>query len=175
MDQDAIRLWTLGGVPIPGPVVFRVKHLLADWRRARQTAGRVIEAVVKPQIAEKGAGPRALALTVYDRRSITRLQAEEPDVTLSMHNMTNRATAMLLAEMGIATRLTVITEEAYAAWLAGRADSGDLRREYAGAAAKSYSLGLPLDSTPLGDALLRLQDIPDAITRLGLEADDRPR
>ena len=172
-DLDAIRLWTIGGVPIPGRVVLRVQHLLHDWRWARRTAERVIDQAVKPQIAERGAARREISLTVYDRQSIARLQADEPGVSLSMHNMVNRATAMLLEKMDIATRLAVITEADYANWLAGRADSHDLRSKYAGSDAPSYRLGLPLGSTPLGDVLLRLQDIPDAITRRGLDRDKK--
>ena len=168
-DLDAIRLWTIGGAPIPGRVVLRVQHLLHDWRWARRTAERVIDQVIKPQIAEKGTALREISLTVYDRQSIARLQADEPGVSLSMHNMVNRATAMLLETLGIATRIAVITEADYAAWLDSRTDSRDLRSKYAGSGAPSYRLGLPLGSTPLGDALLRLQDIPDAVTRLGLE------
>jgi hypothetical protein len=172
-DLDAIRLWTIGGAPIPGRVVFRVQHLLNDWRWARRTAERVIDQVIKPQIAEQGAALREISLTIYDRQSIARLQADEPDVSLSMHNMVNRATAMLLETLGIATRVAVITEANYAAWLGGRTDSRDLRSKYAGSGAPSYRLSLPLGSTPLGDALLRLQDIPDAVTRLGVERDEK--
>jgi hypothetical protein len=67
----------------------------------------------------------------------------------------------------------MITEADYAAWLDGRTDSRGLRSKYAGSGAPSYRLGLPLGSTPLGDALLRLQDIPDAVTRLGVEREEK--
>ena len=168
-DADALRLWSEGGVPIPGPIAQRISRLLQDWRRANQIADRVIEAKVKPRLEGNCEAPKDVALTVYDARSIARLRAEEPSVSLSMHNMVNRATVMKLAKMGIPTRFSVIAEEPYAAWLGARDDGKESRALYARDVAKPHCVGLPLSASPLGQAVLRMKDIPATIDYLDLE------
>ena len=168
-DLDAIRLWSKGGVPVPSPIVQRINRLLHDWRHANRVAQEVIEARVKPGLERSGAPPKDVGLTVYDARSIARLKADEPEATLSMHNLVNRAVAIKLAEMGVAVRLTVIAEDDYAAWLGDRADGKDERATYSRDVAKAYALGLPLSDSPLGKALLRLKDIPSTIAYFELD------
>lgn len=174
LDLDAIRLWSTGGVPVPSPIVHRMQRLRYDWQRANKVAQRVIDAKIKPQNAGCGQTPnkgpdedpksveppKPVWLTAYDNQSIARLKADDPTITLSMHNLVNRATIMKLAELDIPVRLTVIGENAYAAWLGDQPDSKDSRTRYARDIAKTYELGLPLSASPLGQAVLRMKDIP---------------
>ena len=205
-DTDAIRLWSEGGAPIPGPIANRIHHLLTDWRRARKVAKRVVEERVKPKLCANGNGldmgngqgngqgngldrsngqdqgngqgngngneedPKVIGLTLYDQQSIKRLMAEEPGVTLAMHNLVNRAMVMALADLGICARLTLIEEGPYTAWLGDRPCNKAMRAEYARDVAKGHTLGLPPSNTPLGEAIIRLRDLPSTLARLGLQA-----
>lgn len=166
LDRDAIRLWSTGGVPIPSPIVQRIQNLLRDWRRANTVADRVIEKEIMPRLERELGAPEDIGLTVYDDRSIARLKAEEPSVTLSMHNLVNRATTLKLAVMGVPVRLTVIAEDAYAAWLGEETDGKAKRGRFARDVALSYPVGLPLTSSPLGQAILRMKDIPATLKLL---------
>lgn len=168
-DRDAIRLWRKGGAPIPGPIVERLHRLVAEWRRANAVAQEVIDKRIKPSLEENVGPPKDVGLTVYDARSIARLQADEPEVTLSMHNLVNRAVAMKLSKMGVPVRLTIIAEDEYAAWLGARADSKNNRTIFARDVAKAYPLGLPLSAGPLGQAVLRMKDISSTIKHFGLD------
>ncbi|HMB78057.1 MAG TPA: hypothetical protein VKN76_16795 [Kiloniellaceae bacterium] len=168
-DADAIRLWSKGGVPIPGPIVKRVQRLVQDWRHANEVAQQVIATRIEPTLGQGDTPPKTVALTLYDARSIVRLKSEEPGITLSMHNLVNRAVAMKLAKMNVPVSLTVIAEDDYAAWLGDRLDGKDSRAIYARDVAKAHPLGLPLSASPLGQAVLSMKDIPSALAHLGLD------
>lgn len=128
VQERSVRYWESGRSAAPADVAAMVSNLDAHLDTL---TGHVVD-LVREAMAQQGGAPESITLLRYrENADLWHYRPDFKPLPTTTHGALLARCRAALADLHVKTRIVYMEPQAYAQWLAGRADSEALRSEWA--------------------------------------------